>query len=306
MENHFKNILAMAAKQQASDIYILPDGAGYQVKCYTPKGIVALCQLADVVGAALIRHVKFASQMDISEGRRPQLGRLTYQLDDEWMHLRISSVGDFLNRESVVIRLIHEVTTTKIRWQKQTVWPTLTTVMNERQGLFLIAGAMGVGKTTTLHYLAHQLLKGKMVLTIEDPVEIVQANFLQLQVNEQANMNYATLLKLALRHHPEVILIGEIRDAQTAKIAIEASLSGHLILSTIHASSLSGIWHRLISFGIPSVLLKQVLVGLAHQTLTFDQDGPLAQLEIAHGHELTNLINEVSHETDTVVTKNTG
>jgi len=306
MENHFKNILAMAAKHQASDIYILPNGVGYQVNCYTPKGIQALCRLSDTVGAALIRHVKFASQMDISEGRRPQLGRLTYQLNDEWMHLRISSVGDFLNRESVVIRLIHEVTTTKIRWQNQTNWADLVTVMKERQGLFLIAGAMGSGKTTTLHYMAHELLKGKMVLTIEDPVEIVQQTFLQLQVNEQANMDYATLLKLALRHHPEVILIGEIRDARTAKIAIEASLSGHLIISTIHASSVVGIWHRLRSFGIPSVLLRQVLVGLAHQTLTFDQTGPLAQLEIVQKQELANLIGEVIDETNAVGTKSTG
>lgn len=300
----FSNAIFEAAQHQASDIYIMPKQDGYQVSCYTAGGIVPLDVLTASVGAALIRHIKFEAQMDISEMRRPQLGRWTYQAGDRPLHLRVSSVGDFLNRESVVVRLIVAATDRQIRWVETTPVAELTATLARRQGLVLIAGQMGAGKTTTLHYLAGQVLQNQMILTIEDPVEIVQSEYLQLQVNREAEMDYATLLRLALRHHPDVMIIGEIRDAETAHIVVEAALSGHLILSTVHAMSIAGIWYRLRAFGIPAAILRQVLIGLGYQTMVHDTHGPMADLQVAQGDELATLLQEVRDEEAAVAVEN--
>ncbi|WP_261370491.1 ATPase, T2SS/T4P/T4SS family [Weissella cibaria] len=155
----FSNAIFEAAQHQASDIYIMPKQDGYQVSCYTAGGIVPLDVLTASVGAALIRHIKFEAQMDISEMRRPQLGRWTYQAGDRPLHLRVSSVGDFLNLESVVVRLIVAATDRQIRWVETTPVAELTATLARRQGLVLIAGQMGAGKTTTLHYLADRYFR---------------------------------------------------------------------------------------------------------------------------------------------------
>lgn len=281
-----------AAQVRASDLYVMPGEEGYRVFCYTATGIQPLASLTLANGEALIRHIKFEAQMDISETRRPQLGRWCYLLDQEQLYLRISSVGDFLNRESIVVRLIFAVDDQHIQLTAQSDVVAVGKAMTSGAELILLAGQMGSGKTTTLHYLACHFLTEKMVLTIEDPVEVVQPNFLQLQVNKAAQMDYPDLLKLTLRHYPDVMIIGEIRDAQTAQIVVEAALSGHLIISTIHAMSHLGIWHRLRDFGVPAGTLRQVMMGMVHQKLVITEDGVAADLAVLTGADLQERMAE--------------
>ncbi|HJE32393.1 MAG TPA: Flp pilus assembly complex ATPase component TadA [Weissella confusa] len=187
VQKQFASLVQTAAQVRASDLYVMPGEAGYRVFCYTATGIQPLADLTLANGEALIRHIKFEAQMDISETRRPQLGRWCYLLDKEQLYLRISSVGDFLNRESIVVRLIFAVDDQHIQLTSQSDVAAIGETMMNGAGLILLAGQMGSGKTTTLHYLAHRYLAEKMVLTIEDPVEVVQPNFLQLQVNKAAH-----------------------------------------------------------------------------------------------------------------------
>ena len=286
VQKQFASLVQTAAQVRASDLYVMPGEAGYRVFCYTATGIQPLANLTLANGEALIRHIKFEAQMDISETRRPQLGRWCYLLDKEQLYLRISSVGDFLNRESIVVRLIFAVDDQHIQLTSQSDVAAIGETMMNGAGLILLAGQMGSGKTTTLHYLAHRYLAEKMVLTIEDSVEVVQPKFLQLQVNKAAQMDYPDLLKLALRHHPDVMIIGEIRDAQTAQIVVEAALSGHLIISTIHAMPHMGIWHRLRDFGIPAGTLRQVMGGMVYQKLVIQDGNTAADLAVLTGDAL--------------------
>ena len=292
VQKQFASLVQTAAQVRASDLYVMPGEDGYRVFCYTATGIQPLASLTLANGETLIRHIKFEARMDISETRRPQLGRWRYLLDQEQLYLRISSVGDFLNRESIVVRLIFAVDDQHIQLTSQSDVVAVGEAMTSGAGLILLAGQMGSGKTTTLHYLAYRYLTEKMVLTIEDPVEVVQPNFLQLQVNKAAQMDYPDLLKLALRHHPDVMIIGEIRDAQTAQIVVEAALSGHLIISTIHAMSHLGIWHRLRDFGVPTGTLRQVLAGLVYQKLILTDEGVAADLAVLTGDVLQERVAE--------------
>src|SRR5699024_12255697 len=122
----------------------------------------------------------------------------------------------------------------------------------QQTGLILVGGRIGAGKTTTMYQLARQLCPKQIVLTIEDPVESDHPEFIQLQVNELAGMDYESLLKLGLRHRPDVFIIGESRDSQTAAMSVQAALSGHLVFGTIHARDASGVVSRLLQFGTDS------------------------------------------------------
>ncbi|SCB87576.1 competence type IV pilus ATPase ComGA [Weissella bombi] len=301
IQQTFYSILEQAAKARVSDIYILPIQNGFQILTYAVSGLKNIGQLENERGEALIRHIKFSACMDISEIRRPQLGRWHYLLDEQSLYLRISSVADFLNRESVVIRLIYNIKDDILKWQPAEAFAELGELIQHKQGLILLAGQMGSGKTTTMYHAATKHLKNKMVLTIEDPVELVEPHFLQLQVNDAADMSYEQLLKLALRHHPDVIIIGEIRDAKTAKIVAQAALSGHLILSTVHAMSIVGIWYRLRSFGIAADILQQILIGLGYQKMVYQAATPYVALEISSGQEMNRLLTELKHEEESNV-----
>ncbi len=144
--------------------------------------------------------------------------------------------------------------------------------------MFVIAGPTGSGKTSTLYRLLNNIAAEKLVLTIEDPVEIQQHQFIQLQVNTSAQMDYDALIKVALRHRPEVLLVGEIRDTATAKATIRAALSGHLVFSTVHAMSARDVVLRLLDLGIKSEQLKLALGGVVYQRLITTISGTQAAL----------------------------
>ena len=190
MQETFYKLMVAASERHASDIYIWPDSDGFQVIYYSATGIEKVHHFNMKIGEALIRHIKFSAHMDISEVRRPQLGRWHYLIGQQSLHLRVSSVADFLNRESIVIRLIYDMQDNILDWQPKHQLNELADLLKLKQGLILLAGKMGSGKTTTLYHVATNHLDNQMVLTIEDPVELVAPEFLQLQVNNAAHMGY--------------------------------------------------------------------------------------------------------------------
>ncbi len=289
----FDELVKICVAANASDLYVLPTQLGFVVRYVAGTKLHHLKDVSLQEGNHLIQHVKYRSEMDISDARRPQLGRMRYVIDQRVVHCRISSVGDFLNRQSLVVRFIYEAQDITLRWTDEGAVERFYQTVISHNGLILLSGAMGSGKTTTMYYVAQKVAYHKFVLTIEDPVEIATDRFLQLQVNDFAGMSYASLLKLALRHHPDIMIVGEIRDADTARIVVEAALSGHLIISTVHATSMVGIWYRMLSFGIDPEVLKHVLSGIGNQSIRADDAGSLVDFRFLTKVAIEEMIDRV-------------
>ena len=277
-------LLAAARAKRVSDIYVLPQQTGYQIRLRQLGAVTTWRQVTAQLGRQLITYFKFQANMAVSENRRPQVGAMTWPGPPEPLELRFSTVGDYVGRESLVIRVIYPYHTGQMAYLDGTQ-PVQLQQLAQRRGLLLFAGPTGSGKTTTMYTIAREL--AVTVLTIEDPVEIKEADFIQLQVNEAAEMDYEALLKVGLRHRPDVFIIGEIRDTVTAQAAVRAALSGHLVLTTVHAQSAGGAIPRLTELGVPLAQLRQVLTGSCYQRLIPRlQDGPAVLLDILAGEQL--------------------
>jgi competence protein ComGA len=253
---------AQAVKVHASDVYLLPKAADYGVFFRLPEGFVQQATVPSADAQRWINYLKYQAGMNVAEHRRVQLGAL--RLAEPAVALRLSTVADARGAETLVARLIYGIPPVDAL-SAPTVRRLAATLA--QPGLLALSGATGSGKTTLLYQVAQRLAPTKMVMTIEDPVEIVHPEFLQLQVNESAQMGYAALLKAALRHRPDVLVIGEIRDGETARSACEAAISGHIVLATVHARSAQLVPLRLTSLGAPAALVAAALVASAQVTL---------------------------------------
>lgn len=258
-------LLTDAVAASALDILLLPTKTCYQVKYFIRDRYLVQSELTFEQAQKLLAFFKFKADMMLSEQRRPQLGAWQQTIGKQQIHLRFSTVGDFLGRESLVIRLIYPLSSVKYRYLVPEQWDVLQQACQKR-GLVIFAGPMGSGKTTAMYQLA-KAQKQQQVMCIEDPIEIREESFLQVQVNAKAQMDYATLLKAALRHHPDIFIVGEIRDHQTARAVLTAALSGHLVLSTLHATSAYGVLGRLEDLGISRFELESVLQLVSYQRL---------------------------------------
>jgi Type II secretory pathway, ATPase PulE/Tfp pilus assembly pathway, ATPase PilB len=212
--------------------------------------------------------LKFSGGLDVSERRRSQKGSFSFIYQNSSIHIRISSVGDFKDRESMVVRLIYPQTGLDLDddiFEK--IYP-----ISKRKGMMIFSGPMGSGKTTLMYSLCQRLKQDKRIMCIEDPIEIVENDFLQLQVNDNAGMNYEELIKTSLRHRPDVLVIGEIRDQVTAKQAIQAAICGYTVMTTIHGKSKYSVIQRLKQFGISEMEIKNSVNSISYQRLI-----PMAQ-----------------------------
>lgn len=239
-----KKLIRMGKKEEAQDLYFIPRSEGYQVfmRVGDERRFVQTFPFEEMT--AIISHFKFVAGMNVGEKRRSQLGSCDYPLEEGVVSIRLSTVGDYRGYESLVIRLLHDEERELRFWFDQL--PELQKKLAGR-GLYLFAGPVGSGKTTLMHALAQARFADQQVMSIEDPVEIKQDNMLQLQLNDQIGMNYDNLIKLSLRHRPDLLIIGEIRDKETARAVVRASLTGVTVFSTIHAKrvleeSMSASW----------------------------------------------------------------
>lgn len=275
-------IIGQAAQRQSSDIFILPS-TGFKIYFRTKAGLVLYRKMKHEEGQALINFLKYAAQMDLSEHRRPQIGALSFERQDLRLFLRFSSLGDYRDRESLVVRLIYSQGAN--RYFRPAYFATLKQLA-ARRGLIITSGPTGSGKTSLMYDLAAKISAQKMVMTIEDPVEIREPAFLQAQVNLEAGISYASLLKAALRHRPDILIIGEIRDPETAQVAVNAALSGHLVLATVHAKSTLQTIARLKGLGVSQSQLGNSLTAVSYQRLLPTQDGVACLFDLAYGADL--------------------
>lgn len=267
-------ILKDAYETNASDIHFIPRKQDVLIELRIHNHLYELAILSQSIADKLIAHFKFLAGMDLGEKRRPQNGAMEVLLQNETVHLRLSSLPTPY-RESLVIRLLPQDSSLLVT--DLSVFPESTelllSLLNYESGLILVAGPTGSGKTTTLYTLltAAKRRFNSRIITLEDPIEKRHDGFVQMEINEKMNVNYSDSFKAVLRHDPDMIMIGEIRDLETAKIAIRASLTGHLVLSTVHAYDALGTIQRLIELGIPRFDLKECLVGVIAQRLVLKQ-----------------------------------
>ena len=259
-----QKIIATAKEKKAQDIYFIPKEKSYELHMRVGDERCLVDSYEFDVLAAVISHFKFVAGMNVGEKRRSQLGSCDYQYGEKKSSLRLSTVGDYRGHESLVIRLLHDEEQELHFWFQD---------MNElggqyrQRGLYLFAGPVGSGKTTLMYHLAQIKFSGQQVMSIEDPVEIKQEAMLQLQLNETIGMTYDSLIKLSLRHRPDLLIIGEIRDRETARAVVRASLTGATVFSTIHAKSVRGVYERLLELGVSEDELRMVLQGVCYQRL---------------------------------------
>jgi len=258
-----RGLLEKAAKQRVQDIYILPKKEAYQVHFRTAFSREERDVLLAEQAQSLMSHLKFLAGMNLGEHRRSQLGACGYSLDGLELRLRLSTVGDLKGRESMVIRLLYEAADQQLSYWDDGFLQELP----RSPGLYLFSGPVGSGKTSLMYQLARERFSGQQVMTIEDPVEIREEAFLQLQLNAVIGNDYESLIKLALRHRPDLLIVGEIRDQTTAKAVLRASLTGMSVYSSIHAASIPGVISRLKDFSLRDWEIKTSLKALLYQRL---------------------------------------
>lgn len=264
------SIIKQAMSEKASDIHIEPTAEDIRVR-YRLDGILHEGMSLPLSSkSALITRLKILAQMDIAERRLPQDGRFDVKHGNLEVDLRVSTLPTIFG-EKAVLRLLSKGTaliTIKQLGFMESDFRKFTEIIKYSYGLVLITGPTGSGKTTTL-YAALQELNSieKNIITIEDPVEYILKGINQIQVNVKAGLTFAAGLRSILRQDPDIIMLGEIRDSETAEIAVHAATTGHLVLSTLHTNDAAGALTRLIDMDVESFLVSGAVLGVISQRL---------------------------------------
>jgi general secretion pathway protein E len=263
-------LLTQAARDGASDIHIEPYERHSSVRFRVDGNLREVVQPNRALHAALISRLKIMAELDIAEKRLPQDGRISLRLGSRAVDVRVSTLPS-AHGERAVLRLLDKsesrLSMASVGMQGATL-QRFQQLVTQPHGLILVTGPTGSGKTTTL-YAALQSLDamGSNIMTVEDPIEYELAGVGQTQVNAKIDLTFAKALRAILRQDPDIIMIGEIRDFETAQIAIQASMTGHLVLATLHTNDAASAVTRLTDMGIEPFLLSSSLLGVLAQRL---------------------------------------
>lgn len=264
------NIIAQAVQFGASDIHLEPMENGGRVRLRTDGMLHEEAELAKPVMQGVVSRIKVLAGMDIAEKRLPQDGSIRLELDGRSVDLRISTLPTILGEKAVIRILDRERFNLKLDELNFTTanLKLYRSLYCFGSGVVLLTGPTGSGKTTTLYATLSGLNNsGRNIVTIEDPVEYRIAGISQVAVNEKAGLTFASGLRSILRQDPDIMMIGEIRDIDTAQTAIHAALTGHLVFSTLHTNSAAGAVVRLVDMGIEPFLVASALRGVVAQRL---------------------------------------
>jgi type IV pilus assembly protein PilB len=263
-------IVAQALRDRASDIHVEPTEGRIRVRYRVDGALREVLSLPAAAGPELVSRIKIMAEMDIVERRRPQDGQFQMTIDGVAVDVRVAT-GATIFGETAVLRLLD-----KSRSMKQlgelgmpgATYDRYLGIVHKPYGMIVCSGPTGSGKTTTLYATLAEISRSELnVTTIEDPVEYVFPAVNQMQINLQADVTFATGLRSILRQDPDVILVGEIRDQETARIAVQSALTGHLVMSSLHATDASSALFRLLDMGIEPFLVGSSLVGVVGQRL---------------------------------------
>jgi len=264
------SLFEQAVRMRASDIHIEPYTEDIRVRFRIDGDLTEIMRLPKSNLSAIVTRIKIIGRMNIAEKRLPQDGRVETSIDGREIDMRISSLPTIYG-EKLVIRLLDKssfnFTKEKLGFSEHNL-ELFNNILKQPYGMFLATGPTGSGKTTTLYTVLRELnTVDKNVITIEDPVEYKLEGINQVQVNVKAGLTFASGLRSILRQDPDIIMIGEIRDNETAEIAVRAAITGHLVLSTLHTNDSPSTIARLIDMGIEPYIVSSAVVGIVSQRL---------------------------------------
>jgi type IV pilus assembly protein PilB len=263
-------IFEQAVRDRASDVHIEPQEQRVRIRVRTDGALHEVLSLPLSMATPLVSRIKVMADMNIVERRRPQDGQLEVRVGDRELDVRVATAATVLG-ESCVLRLLDRsralLNLTELGMAENSL-RTYERLIRSPYGMVINAGPTGSGKTTTLYATLAAIQNDQTkVMTIEDPVEYVFPTINQMQINEAAGVTFAAGLRSILRQDPDSILVGEIRDVETARIAIQAALTGHFVMSSLHATDTTSALHRFIDMGIEPFLIASSLIGIASQRL---------------------------------------
>jgi competence protein ComGA len=268
-ETFFIRLISSALQKKATDIHLRFEQGRGTIEFRTHRGLIQLKQTADRL---LLEYIKYRAQLDLLTGYAPQTGQLSLPIGHQTIHLRVAYLHTLI-MDHVVIRILNppqQLTIASLfRASDQRV---IIDRIQQSSGLVLIAGSTGSGKTTTLYTLLN-FLASRKVVTIEDPIETHFSSITQIQINPRQGLTFDSVIKQVLRHDPDIIVIGEIRDETEAKAALRSALTGHLVLSTIHARSARLTIDRLMNLGLNTDEIQQSLLMVIYQQLIDSPNG---------------------------------
>ena len=264
-------IVENAFRQNATDIHIEPFKDLTKIRIRINGDLVELMTLSPALHVSLVTRYKILSGMNIAEKRVPQDGRMSQTIDGAVVDLRVSNLP-MVYGEKVVIRILaSDSSVRKIQDLGMTDYnyERFVSCLKVPQGVVLVTGPTGSGKSTTLYAALGEIAKPNLnVITVEDPVEKKIANINQCQINEKAVLTFGAALRSILRQDPDIIMVGEMRDTETAEIAIRAAITGHLVLSTLHTNDAASTVTRLVDMGVEPYMVATSLIGIVAQRLT--------------------------------------
>lgn len=264
------SLFYQAIKKKSSDIHIEMHEFKAEVR-YRVDGVLRKhIELDKNIMSLVISRIKVVSNLDISEKRVPQDGRTQIKIAGKTLDIRVSILPTFYG-ERVVMRILmqsEDILSVKELGFPSYITDELENILGNSYGMVLVTGPTGSGKSTTLHSLLHQVVSDeKNIITVEDPVEYKSNEFSQIQVNTKVGLTFATGLRSILRQDPDIIMLGEIRDAETASIAVQSALTGHLLFSTLHTNRAPAAITRLIDMGVEKFLISSSLLAVLAQRL---------------------------------------
>src|SRR5207247_9236171 len=265
-------ILTEAVNERASDIHVEPEETALRIR-YRIDGILQTQTLPPEINrfqAAIISRLKIMSRLNIAEKRLPQNGRIKMRVHNREIDVRVSIIP-MIHGEGIVLRLLDK---SRMVFNLANVgmlpdtYNTFRQMVDRPHGIVLVTGPTGSGKTTTLYSALNEIKSETLkIITVEDPVEYHNEGISQIQVHSKIGLTFAAALRSILRHDPDVVLIGEMRDLETAESAIQASLTGHLVFSTLHTNDAPSAFTRLIDMGIEPFLVGSTVEGVMAQRL---------------------------------------
>ena len=291
-------LLSEATRLRASDIHIEPYQKNFRVRFRIHGDLYTVLEVDIAYFPVLITHAKIRSGMDIGQRRLPQDGRFSYEVNNRTIDSRTSTVPTAFG-EKMVLRLLDPLTfqlkvdTLGIEEEER---QRINHILQKNVGIFLISGVTGCGKSTTLYSILQEMEKDKKnIMTIEEPIEYRIEGVSQVAVNTKAGLRFDNALRAFLRQDPDVIMVGEIRDRETAQMAIRAAITGHMILGTIHSKDSISAITRLRDLGIEDYLIASALTGIASQRLVKNLC-PHCKKEYESSQMETNFINHILNE----------
>lgn len=276
IKNILNSMLVECIENNGSDIHLQKWKDFYEVQFRINGNMKTQSQLSSEIGEAVIQRIKVLSNLELAEKRKCQDGRFAFEKEEYEAEIRVSIVPCFFG-ESLVLRVLDRKkklnSFSELGFSKSQE-KQLEKIVKSDAGLVLICGPTGSGKTTSLSSILREIQKlDKKIISLEDPVEYLIPNVTQVQINKKLGLDFPFLLRNIIRQDPDVIAVGEIRDSETAKLAVQTALTGHLVLATLHTDSPQDSFYRLIDMGVPAYLLTAVLKWVIVQKLSIVPHG---------------------------------